>query len=262
MMSFPDHFSSVAGGYARFRPGYPPSLFAWLAGVAPRRRRAWDCGTGPGRAVSGLTRHFEQVVATEASLAQLARGVRGTELPTDVAGRTVFVNSLAERPALAARSVDLVTVAQAVHWFDLDAFWPEVHRVLGPGGVVAIWGYGLLTVEPDPGGRVDAVLQRFAHEVVGSHWPPQRRRVEDRYRSLPFPFEELPVPQIDSEAEWTREHLLGYLGTWSATRRYREAEGEDPRRRIEGELAALWPGSEGRRVRWRLFLRVGRGGRV
>lgn len=249
---FPDHFSSLAEGYVRYRPGYPSSLFAWLAGLAPSRRRAWDCATGPGQGVADLARHFERVVATEASLDQLLQGER------DRKSRVQLVCSLAERSGLASGSVDLVTVAQAVHWFNLGAFWTEVRRVVVPGGVVAVWGYGLLTVEPDPARRIEALLTRYYRQVVGPYWPSERRHIDERYRSIPFPFEELQAPRVVSETVWTREHLLGYLGTWSAGKRYREALGEDPRRRIEAELAAIWPDGEGRRVRWELFVRVGR----
>ena len=203
-----------------------------------------------------LARHFERVVATEASLDQLVQPA-----PQDVRdreSRVCRVRSLAERSGLVSGSVDLVTVAQALHWFDFDPFWTEVRRVLAPGGVVAVWGYGLLRVEPDPASGVDALLTHYYRRVVGPYWPPERRHIEERYRSIPFPFVELPVPRVVSETVWTREHLLGYLGTWSAGKRYREERGEDPRRQIEGELAAIWPEGEGRRVRWELFVRVGR----
>lgn len=192
-------------------------------------------------------------MATEASLDQLVQGERDRESGLQ------RVCSLAERSGLASGSVDLVTVAQAVHWFDFDAFWTEARRVLAPGGAVAVWGYGLLTVEPDPGGHAEKLLTHYYRRVVGPYWPPERRHIEERYRSIPFPFKELRVPRVVSETVWTREHLLGYLGTWSATKRHREDRGEDPRRQIEGELAAIWPDGEGRRVRWELFLRVGRG---
>jgi SAM-dependent methyltransferase len=254
---FADHFSSLADEYARFRPGYPPSLFAWLAGLAPSRRLAWDCATGPGQAAAGLARHFERVVATEASLNQLLQGQRDRD------SRVRLVCSLAERSGLAPGSVDLLTVAQAVHWFDFDAFWTEVRRVLAPEGVVAVWGYGLLAVEPDPGGGLERLLDRYYRSVVGPYWPPERRHILERYRSIAFPpeephFEELQVPRVVSEAVWTRDHLLGYLGTWSAGKRYREDRGEDPRNQTAEELAAIWPVGERRRVRWELFVRVGR----
>ena len=249
MSRFPDHFSSLAGGYARYRPGYPASLFAWLAGLAPSRRCAWDCATGSGQAAVALAPHFDRVVASEASLSQLLRVPRTAGVSR--------LSSLAERSGLAGGSVDLVTVAQALHWFDFEAFWAEMRRVLPPGGVVAVWGYGLLTIDPDPEERISAVLDRYYREVVGPYWPPERRWVEDRYRSIPFPFAELPAPRIVSEARWTRDHLIGYLGTWSAGKRYREARGEDPRSAIEGELEEAWPESHARRVRWDLFVRVG-----
>lgn len=252
---FSDHFSDLAAGYARFRPGYPPSLFAWLASLAPSRRRAWDCATGSGQAATALAGHFDRVVATEASWSQLARAPRQA--------RIAYVSSLAERSGLATDSVDLVTVAQALHWFDHKQFWAEVRRVLVAQGVVAVWGYGLLEIDPDPGEGLKTLLDRYYRDVVGRYWPPERRHIEQRYRSisLPFeeqPFEELTVPRILSEARWSREHLWGYLGTWSASKRYREAQGVDPREEIQQELEAAWPGGESRRVCWELFLRAAR----
>jgi len=247
---FSDHFSDLAAGYARFRPGYPPSLFAWLAGIAPSRRRVWDCATGSGQAARALASCFDRVVATEASPSQLARAPHRAGVG--------YVCSLAESSGLAAGSVDLVTVAQALHWLDHDAFWSEVRRVLVPGGVVAVWGYGLLEIDPDPGERLRAALDRYYRQVVGRYWPPERRHIEERYRSIPFPFDELATPQVRSETVWDRERLFGYLGTWSAGKRYREARGVDPREEIRAELEAAWPDGEPRRARWELFVRAGR----
>lgn len=254
MSRFADHFSVLADGYARYRPGYPPSLFAWLAGLAPARRLAWDCATGSGQAAVALGRHFERVAATEASLDQLLQADRRSASASGVG----YVRSLAERSGLASGTADLVTVAQALHWLDFDTFWPEVRRVLVPGGVMAAWGYDLLTVDPDPGERVRTVLRRYYREVVGDYWPPERRLTEQRYRTVSFPFEEIRPPEVISEAQWTREHFFGYLGTWSAGKRYLEARGEDPRDRIAEELTQAWPETESRTVRWQLFVRVGR----
>jgi SAM-dependent methyltransferase len=152
--------------------------------------------------------------------------------------------------------LDLVTVAQALHWFNLDVFYGEVQRVLKPSGVLAVWTYGVLHVEDGP---TDELVQEFYYDIVGSYWPPERRHVEEGYRSLAFPFEEFSPPSFNMEEQWERAHLLGYMRTWSATARYVDQKNEDPVAALEERLAPLWPEASGRRkVTWPLALRVGR----
>ncbi|HEX3234953.1 MAG TPA: class I SAM-dependent methyltransferase [Gemmatimonadales bacterium] len=245
--SFPDHFSRVAGGYASYRPRYPEALFSFLARLPARRELAWDCAAGSGQATVGLVPHFDRVIATDASAALLASAPAHPRIAYRVAP--------AEASGLETGSADLITVAQAAHWFDLAAFYREARRVLAPGGVLALWTYGVYHLD-DPG--VDRILQYFYHDVVGPYWPPERRLVEDGYRSLAFPFEEITPPEIAMTADWSLPELLGYLGTWSATTRCREATGRDPVQALVPELEALWgPADLVRRVTWPLGLRVG-----
>jgi SAM-dependent methyltransferase len=246
--SFADHFSRVATDYASYRPRYPEALFAWLAGLAPRRELAWDCGAGSGQATVGLVPHFARVVATDASGALLAGA------PADP--RIEYRLAPAEASGLEPGSADLITVAQAAHWFDLPAFYREVERVLAPGGALALWTYGVYHVE-DP--ALDQLLQHFYHDIVGPYWPPQRRLVESGYRTIPFPFDEVTPPAFAMTTEWRLPELFGYLGTWSATTRCREATGQDPVETLAPQLAAVWgPPDTVRRVTWPLALRVGR----
>ena len=243
-MSFRDHFSRAAAGYASFRPHYPDALFDFVAARAPGLDLAWDCGTGSGQAALGLAHHFKRVVATDASATQIAHATPHSAVEYRVAP--------AERSGLADRSVDLVTAAQALHWFDIAAFWAEVRRVLVPGGVLAVWCYDLLEVGPD----VDRILRRFYSETVGPFWPPERRLVETGYRTVPFPFVELPVPTFGMEHAMTLSQLGGYVRTWSATIRYMDARGRDPVDALLEELAPLW--GEARTTRWPLAVRAGR----
>lgn len=245
MSGFPDHFSAVAADYASHRPTYPAALFDWLADQAPARRLAWDCATGSGQAARDLAGHFDRVIATDAAAAQIdaAPAHPGVE----------FRVAPAEASGLDPASVDLITVAQALHWFQLDAFYAEARRVLAPDGVIAAWSYSrLLTDDP----VIDERLWHFYSEVVGPWWPFERRHVETGYRDLPFPFTPIDAPAFAMQAEWDLEALAGYLRTWSATRRYLQARGVDPVSALAGELAPHWPTT--RRVRWPLTLRTGR----
>ncbi len=245
-LPFPDHFSSVAASYARFRPDYPPALFAWVAGLPARRRRAWDCGTGNGQAAHGLAAWFREVVATDPSREQLARARPHPGV--------VFRPGRAEASGLPAASVDLVAAAQAAHWFDPAGFAAEVRRVLAPGGAVAVWVYERVRVDA----AVDRVVDRYYHDVVGPFWPPQRRRVEAGYQDLPFPFREVPAPPFEIRVRWTFARFAGYLATWSAARRWSEAHGGDPVDAVRDELLAAWGGAERvRRASWRLRVRAG-----
>jgi SAM-dependent methyltransferase len=245
--SYSDHFSSVAARYALSRPRYPDSLFAWLASLTPRHRLAWDAGTGNGQAAIGLAQHFERVVATDASPAQVAEAEPHPAVSYGVAP--------ADRSGLAAGSVDLVTVAQAAHWFELDAFYREVRRVLTAEGVVALWSYALPLVA-DPG--LAAELAAFAERMV-PWWPPGRSLVDTGYRTLPFPFEEIPTPSFAISADWTIDQLLSYIRTWSSVTRCTRATGADPVTDLAPRLVRLWGGKNlVRGVRWPISVRAGR----
>jgi SAM-dependent methyltransferase len=245
---FKDHFSSQAASYAVYRPAYPPALFIWLAGLVPEHRLAWDCATGNGQSAVMLAEHFEQVIATDASAAQI-----DSARPT---ARVSYRVAPAEASGLGDATVDLVTVSQALHWFDLARFWPEVERVAKPAGVVAAWGYNSnRRISP----AIDGILERFESETVGPYWPPDRALVDDAYRGLPFPFEEIAAPPFEMTAVWDLDHLVGYLGTWSATQQFRKAAGTDPLPALRAELAGPWGDpARKRRVSWPLFFRVGR----
>lgn len=246
-MSFKDHFSGHAASYARYRPDYPAELFAYLASLTPGRAVALDCATGSGQAAIGLAEHFDLVVASDGSVPQLRSAQPHP--------RVAYVGNLAEQPALTDHCVDLVVAAQAAHWFDHDRFHDEVRRVLRREGALAIWTYGLALVSP----QIDAVVRRFYNEVVGSHWPPQRRHVESAYRDLRFPWREIATPAFRLELQWGLDDLVGYIGTWSAVQRYTKARGEDPLPALRAELVQHWNSpAQARSVVWPLHLRVGR----
>ena len=247
MNTFKDHFSSASDRYAAYRPDYPAALFAWLAGLCADHDLAWDCATGSGQAALGLAPHFRRVVATDASAEQIRHAVPHPLIDYRVAP--------AEASGLADHGVDLVTVAQAAHWFDLPRFYAEAARVLKPGGAIAVWGYGRMLLP----GEMDALFQRFYAETVGPYWPPERALIDDAYRSLDFPFAEIEAPAFAIEVEWTLPRLMDYLSTWSAVKRYQAARGRDPLPALLAELRSLWGDPEAARaLQWPLFLRAGR----
>lgn len=245
--AFRDHFAGVAGHYASSRPGYPAELILWLAEQCKGHALCWDCATGSGQAALDLVGYFRQVVATDASAAQLAEAA---EHP-----RISFRQAPAENSGLADASVDLVVVAQALHWFDVPAFHAEARRVLKPGGLIAEWCYGVQALEGDGPNRL---LQHFYHEVVGPYWPAERRHVENGYAELAFPFPSIEVPPFAMRQHWNLAQLLGYLRSWSASGRCLQASGTDPVAALETELAPLWALPEQtREVVWPLTVRVG-----
>ncbi len=248
-VQFHDHFSGHAGDYAKFRPDYPEQLFEIIASLLPtaERKRAWDCGTGNGQAARGLAPYFERVIASDPSAQQIKQAE-----PHDSIEYHVWP---AERSELDDDSVDLVTVAQALHWFDHDAFYKEVQRVTRPGGIIACWGYGIQGV----GAGLDPILTHYYRRVVGPYWPKERAHIDANYGDIPFPFDPLPVPPMRMEREMNYHEFLGYLGTWSATRRYMKDRGEDPMDRIREDLLRGWGNPEQRRVvSWSLFMKFGR----
>ena len=238
--AFKDHFSGHAAHYADARPGYPAALFADLAAACVAHDRAWDCATGNGQAARSLARHFSEVIATDASAEQIASAAPATGIRYRVAQ--------AENPGLDTASVNLITVAQALHWFDIDRFFAVAEQLLCPGGVLACWSYGTCTVEP----ACDAVT-RAVYEFVDEFWPPERRIVERGYRDIVAPLPVFELPGYDMSVTWDVGQMLAYIGSWSACQRYERARGVSPLRGYEDALREHWGG--GRRiVRWPLSL--------
>jgi SAM-dependent methyltransferase len=246
--TFHDHFSAFANRYADFRPHYPTAIFDYLATIVPRTSLVWDCACGNGQATIDLAQRFDRVIATDASKEQIASATRHPNIEYRVAA--------AESSGLADNSVGLVTVAQAVHWFDFNRFYAEVNRVLRRDGVIAVWAYGIDEVQ---GEAVNALAQDYYENIVGQYWPPERKLVEEGYRTIPFPFTEISAPSIRMEMQWNLDALLGYFSTWSATNRFVKANGYNPLERLNSELSKVWGKREQTRlVTWPLSIRVGR----
>jgi SAM-dependent methyltransferase len=245
-MTFKDHFSKQAADYAKFRPRYPQALFDYLGTIAPNRALAWDCATGNGQAAVPLAAVFDRVIATDASETQIANAERHDRIEYRVAP--------AENSGLNSNSVDLVMVAQALHWFDLDRFYAETNRVLKPVGVIAVSAYRFFHISP---AIDDLVSRRYYRDIVGPYWPPERRQIE-AFEEIRFPFPHIHAPAFEMTVQWNLEDLLGYLWTWSATQRYIAANERDPRDEIRGDLLSAWGDpAQSRRVAWPLTLRAG-----
>lgn len=246
-MSFKDHFSTRSADYAAYRPTYPAALVDYLASICNDTGVALDVGCGTGQLSVLLARRFGRVIATDASAQQIGKAEPHEKVEYRVAP--------AEHSGLPDASVDLLTAAQAAHWFDLPAFYTEVRRVGRPGAILALVTYGVL--QADSG--IAPVLRHFYKDVVGPYWPPERRHVEDGYRSFDFPFEELTAPPLAIEVNWRAADLIGYADTWSAVREAEKALGRGPSEGFRHDLLAAWGDPERRRtIRFPLSLRVGR----
>lgn len=251
-MAFPeptrDLFSKQSAEYAKYRPRYPKALFEFLASLTPEHHRAWDCATGNGQAAVDLAEYFDEVIATDSSEAQIRNAVSHPKVRYSV--------SAAEKTSIETKSVDLVTVAQAAHWFHHDLFNAEAKRVLKPGGVVALWCYGHnRKVEP----VLEAVYKKYA-DLVNPYWASEIHYIWEEYKTIPFPFEEIKAPSMTMETDWNLEVFKGYLWSWSATQKYVKEKGENPLGLLEQELQSAWgPPESLHRMIWNIYFRVGRG---
>lgn len=247
-MTFKDHFSQRAAQYAAYRPHYPSSLFRYLAGLTRQHDLALDCGTGNGQAAVELAKHFARVIATDPSPAQIGNATAGANIEYRIA--------TAENSELPDQSVDLVTAAQALHWFDAARFFREAKRVLKSDGAVAVWGYGDPVLDTPV---LQELLHAFNRVKLEPYWFAERKLLLDGYRGIEFPFVEQTPPPFELQVSWTLSELLGYLRTWSATARYIELHGVDPVDELELSLARNWGAAQQVRViRWPLHLRAGK----
>jgi SAM-dependent methyltransferase len=246
MTQFKDYFSSASDDYRTYRPQYPVELFDYLAALAPAKERAWDCGCGNGQASVALAERFAEVTASDASAAQIAQAEARDNLSYRV--------SPAESIAAPDASLDLITVAQAIHWFDHPRFFAEVERTLKPQGVLAAWGYQLLYTDTP----LDDFIVHFHGEVVGPYWPAGRELLDEGYTRIDFPFARENPPAFFMRRRWRFQQLLGYLNTWSAVKAYEKALGRNPVEESQAALKQLWGQRSEMDVYWPLILYVGK----
>jgi hypothetical protein len=238
-----DRFSDRAKIYAGFRPLYPAKLYEYIYRHVENFDAAWDAGTGNGQAARELSKNFKKVFATDISARQLEQAFRAPN---------IFYSMEGENTDIPSGTIDLITVAQAAHWFDMIKFSHEVKRVAKPGARVAIWGYSLLTISPP----IDWLIGRFYREKIGPYWDAERKLVDDHYAHIYFPFREIQTPSFQMSYRWTLDELEGYLNTWSAVQNFERAHHLNPVPELMGQIAPLW--QEGKQtVNFPLFLKLG-----
>ena len=241
-----DLFSFGASGYKHFRPGYPSELFDLINSLVIQNNNCWDSGTGNGQLAYELSKTFHQVHATDISKQQISQAPKATNINYSVqpAEKTIFSNNF----------FDLVTIGQAIHWVDFERFYNEVNRTCKNDAILVVTGYGLISVND----VVNAKIDELYHHVLGPYWEPERKLIDELYQTIPFPFDEIDCHKITMSNEWSLEHFLGYLNTWSSVKSCTAREGVNPLVAFKNELESMWPDNESRGVQFPLLLRVGR----
>jgi SAM-dependent methyltransferase len=243
---FSDHFSQHAAIYAQFRPSYPPALFEYLASLCANRSLAWDCATGSGQSAVGLTPYFKRIIATDASRQQLAHATPHQNIDYRLAS--------AEQSELASNSVDLISVFQAAHWFNLTQFYAECVRVAKPGCVIVLCCYQLMQVET----AIDQLIDKLYHQVLADFWPVERCLVDSGYQTIDFPFKKLKPPAIQMQVDWTLDQFLGYIQSWSAWQKYLGSPNRPSEKWLSEEFLRAWGNTKiSKTVTWPLQMRVG-----
>lgn len=240
-----DRFSGHSKQYAAFRPTYPQALYNFIMKHVPDNRMAWDCACGNGQVARDLSTRFHKVFATDHSAPQVANAVQKDNI-------TYFV-SPAEKTSFPDKNFDLITVGQALHWFNIPAFFSEARRVSKPGGVVAVWGYSLLNIEP----KINSIINHFYVDIIGSYWDPERKLIDQRYATIDFPFEKIEAPAFQFSFDWTLEELRGYLTTWSSVQKFIKQNQRDPVEGLINDLEPLWK-SRTKKISFPLFTLIGR----
>lgn len=246
MTSPKDNFSKQSDLYAKYRPVYPQALYSFLMSLVEHKNVAWDCATGNGQVANELANYFDTVYATDISEQQIKNA--------DQKDNVIYRVERAESTSFDNNRFDLITVAQAIHWFNFERFYQEVNRTIKQHGVLAVIGYGLLKIDPS----TDKIINHFYHNIIGPYWDKERKFIDEYYQTIPFPFKEITSPQISNYLDWTRDELLGYLETWSAVQHYKKSENSNPLDFMSEKLKKAWPDDNSKKIQFPLLLRVAR----
>lgn len=245
-MTTKDNFSSQSDQYAKYRPTYPPDFFDYLNAIMPGKQHAWDCGTGNGQVAYELAKTFEHVYATDISQSQIDNALRAHNITYSIqpAEKTNFENRL----------FDLIMTAQAIHWFDFERFYTEVRRTAKEHALLCVIGYSRLKISAP----IDKIITDVYTNVIGTYWDKERAYIDENYESIPFPFDEIQTPKFENRHQWTLEHLIGYLNTWSAVKHFIRQNGYNPIDKLQRELEQHWHKEEVKEVIFPLLLRIGK----
>jgi len=246
LLPMKDNFSKQADLYAQFRPTYPGAVFTHVMQYVNERNTAWDCATGNGQAAKELARYFDTVYATDISEKQIQNAVHRDNI--------IYKIESAENNSFNDDMFDLITVAQAIHWFDFTRFYNEVKRTSKPGGILAVIGYGLVQTSS----KLNDAILHFYQNTVGPYWDKERKYIDENYQTIPFPFEELEPIQLHSEYEWNLDRLIGYLNTWSSVQHYIKANHSNPVDLVYNDLKDAWDNEPVKLFYFPIFVRIGR----
>ena len=244
MKEVKDNFSSQAEKYAKYRPTYPKELYSFLLSLCNGKNSAWDCATGNGQVASVLAQHFDKVYATDISEEQIKNAGKKDNIFYSV--------QRSESTSFADNFFDLITVAQAIHWFDFDTFYKEVKRTIKSNGIFSIVGYGLLKT----GDKTDDIIDHFYRHIIGAYWDKERKYIDENYTIIPFPFKEIEAPELTIDLEWSLDELLGYFETWSAVQHYIKANAQDPVKLVKKDIQEIWPAGSKKKIQFPVLLRV------
>jgi ubiquinone/menaquinone biosynthesis C-methylase UbiE len=240
-----DNFSQQANVYAQYRPQYPAELFKYIMTFVRENNMVWDCGTGNGQSAKELSKYFNTVFATDISQKQIDNAYKADNI--------FYSLQPAEQTDLPAESIDLVTVSQALHWFDFEKFYAEVNRVAKPGASIAVWCYSLLRISEE----IDRVIEYYHFNTLGNYWDAERKYVDDNYTSIPFPFEEIKTPAFAIKVSWSLKDMEGYLHTWSALQKFITVNNLSPVDAVIAQIKPLWGTGEKREILFPVHLRLG-----
>ena len=241
-----DLFSIQAADYARYRPTYPSELIDYIIGFVPEKNLAWDCATGNGQAAVLLSPYFRQIIATDSSEKQLLQAVPAENI--------TYLPGKAEQTNFADNGFDLITIAQAYHWFQFRDFAREAKRIGKPGGIIAVWGYNIPACNDDV---LNRLISHFYKEIIGPYWDAERKWVDDNYTSIPFPFQEIKTPAFAIKVNWSLQDLEGYFYTWSALQKYIAVNHSSPVDALITQIKPLWGNNEKREIIFPVHLRLG-----
>lgn len=241
-----DYFSDQSKVYAAFRPAYPPALYQFIFKHLHHNSCTWDCATGNGQVAQSLATYFDTVYATDISQSQIDHA-----FPL----KNIFYSvSPAEHTAFGENQFDLITVGQALHWFNVNEFYEEVRRTSKRNGLLAVWGYTLPGIEP----HIDDIFLNFYTNITGPYWDKARKLVENRYRDILFPFKELISPEFNIQVSWTLNQFAGYLNSWSAIQKYIHVHGINPVDKFKEHLMTVWNEHDIKVVTFPVFMKLGR----